>query len=63
MNLDGIANPFGAAAFEKVAWPMPELQLFKQQEAERTARRRSRRLRAPKPPSQILKNFLLSYDK
>jgi hypothetical protein len=51
------ANPFGAAAFEPVAYPMIELQNKK------LIRRVKRSLRngPKKMPSQHLKHFLLTY--
>lgn len=60
MQFAGIDNPFGTAAFEPVVWPMPELQNKKLM---REVKRSIRVSRAPKPPSQILKNFLLTYNK
>lgn len=44
------------AALAKVAWPMPELQNKK------LVRKARRSLRAPQPPSKMLKNFLLTYN-
>lgn len=46
----------GNAAFEKVAYPMPELKNPK------LVRKVKRSLRAPMPPSQMLKKFLLTYN-
>lgn len=53
------SNAFGTAAFEQVVWPMPELSNKKLM---REVRRSLKPLRAPKPPSQIVKNFLLNYN-
>lgn len=51
-----LANPYGTAAFEKVAYPMPELHNPK------LVRKAKRSLRAPKPISLRVKNFLLTYN-
>lgn len=51
-----LANPFGSAAFEKVAYPMPELANKK------LLQKAKRSLRAPKPPSAKLRDFLLNYN-
>lgn len=60
MQFVGIDNPFGSAAFEPVAYPMPELQNKKLM---REVKRSLRVPRAPKPLSRTIKNFLLTYDK
>lgn len=54
-----LANPFGTAAFEKVAYPMPELNNTK---LVRKAKRSLPKHRAPKPPSHTIKSFLLNYN-
>lgn len=46
-----------AAGFEKFYYPSLELQILALQDS---GKKKSRFLRAPKPPSQILKQFLLS---
>ena len=51
-----LANPFGTAAFEKVAYPMSELQNKK------LVRQAKRSLRAPKPLSRTVRDFLLTYN-
>jgi hypothetical protein len=58
MQFVGVDNPYGTApAFQTVVWPMPELQNKK---LVRKARRSLRTVRAPRPPSHILRDFLLS---
>lgn len=54
-----LANPYGTAVFEKVAYPMPELQNKKLM---RKVQRSLRIPRAPKPLSHHVKNFLLTYN-
>lgn len=52
-----LANPFGTAAFEKVAYPMPELSNKKLvRQAKRSIRRGPKKM-----PSQHLKHFLLTF--
>lgn len=51
-----LANPYGTAAFEKVAYPMPELHNSK------LVRKVKRSLRAPKPLSATVRDFLLNYN-
>lgn len=52
-----LANPYGVAAFETVAYPMPDLHNQKAlRKVKRAIRRGPRR-----QPSQMLKHFLLTF--
>lgn len=53
-----LANPYGSAAFEKVAYPMPELA------NKRLMRKVGRQIaRGPRrQPSQLVRDFLLNYN-
>jgi hypothetical protein len=53
-----LANPFGATAFEPVATPKTTVYYKTMRLGGRPARRP-----APKPLSQIVTTFLLTYDK
>lgn len=55
-----LANPFGTAAFDRVAYPMPELRPTPMDTFERKVRNFV--LRGPRrQPHEIVKNFLLTF--
>lgn len=55
-----ITNAFGTDAFSPAAAQTPVATLYYR--GQRLGTSRAKLLRAPKPPSQIVKNFLLNYN-
>jgi hypothetical protein len=55
-----IANPFGTDAFSPAAAQTPVATLY--YKGKRLETSRAKLVRTPKPPSQIVKNFLLNFN-
>jgi hypothetical protein len=53
-----VANPFGAVAYEPAAYELSRTLYYKGQRLHKLPRS----MRAPKPLSHIIKNFLLNYN-